>query len=438
MKQSPPLEHVPPRLLSLDSSLWGAARQYGTPLYVYDLETIEESIRHLREALPRGCSLLYSLKANPNPALVKNFVRLGVGLEVCSSGELKVALGAGAEPGSVIVAGPGKHHDLLSLSIQSCVGFVVLESAGELRRSCELAERERLGFKALLRINPGQSGGGLLNMGGATQFGMDEETAAEIINVRRDYERVEIAGLHGYLGTGILEARNVINNTTRLLESFAKLQHDADWACEVVNVGGGFGIPYFAVDRSLNVSELAAGLEASVGSYLKSFPGQKIFFESGRFLVGPSGVFLTSVLDVKTVRDHVYVIVDGGTNCFDLGSQYLGMRSLPVRILGHEQSATTKAATICGPLCTPTDRLAAEVMIPQVEVGDVIAFFQAGAYGFTAARSLFLSHTSAAEALLERGETRLIRERFTGGGTGVDNEERKTAPPDEGAVETLI
>jgi diaminopimelate decarboxylase len=397
-------------MLSLDECLLLAAEKFGTPLYAYDLQTIEEMFFRLRRAIPSSADLLYSIKANPNSEIVKNFVRLGAGLEVCSQGELSIALKSGVGPAQILVVGPGKSTQLLSLAVSSRVGFVVVESLREFAELTECAVQQKQQVSVGLRVNPGLPSGGQLSMSGATQFGMDVNTAKTILRRGCSGGLVNVTALHGYLGTGILDEQAIVRNTAAVLGLCAHLQSECNWKCDAVDLGGGFGIPYFEGDRQLDDEKLADGLNVTLEDYCRQFSNQRILFESGRFLVGSAGVFLSTVVDIKSVGEQAYVILDGGTNCIELGAQYFGMRPLPMRVLGKKGGAL-KEVSLFGPLCTPTDRLAAHVLLPEIEEGDVIAFYQAGAYGFTAAPVMFLSHPSALELLVADGQSHVIRQR---------------------------
>jgi len=412
MAKIAPNQHIPAGLTLTDEVLVQAASRFGTPLYVYDSALMEQRWNRLRGILPCNSVVFYSVKANPNVRIIGAFRKLGASCEVASLGELTAALAAGVPASDMIFVGPGKTQRELEFAVTHNIGAIVAESGCEVRRLLALSETHGCSVRVAVRVNPGR-GKGSISMGGATQFGMEAEAALGLLRESFGSTSLEIMGLHAYLGTGILTWQEVLENTQSILQMADHLQQDSGKELSFIDVGGGFGIPYFDREREPDWDGLVSPLAMIVDQYRLRHPYTKtLAFESGRFLIGPAGVFVTSVLDVKH-RGHIcFVILDGGINVFGGEDYYRGFRPPPVRVL-CEDGRTNEPITLCGPLCTPADRLAVDTLLPLPRIGELVAFYQAGAYRFTASPGLFLSHGFPCEVLAHEGQLSLIRERMT-------------------------
>ncbi len=412
MSKVPPNKHIPLGLRLSDHVLAEAARKFGTPLYVYDSSMMEQSWNRLRGILPDNVVIYYSVKANPNLNIIDIFQRLGAFFEVASAGELVAVKRIGVPPSHVSFVGPGKSQYELKYAVANDGIIIVAES----RREADDLEALSLMYgkktRIALRINPGR-GRGAIAMGGATQFGMEPEEAINLLTKVNDYAHLDFIGLHAYLGTGILDWKIVLKHTEMIFQVAEQLQRQSNLKFIFVDIGGGFGIPYYDGDEEPDWNALHVPLTKLIGEYLQAHPWtERIAVESGRFLIGPSGVFLTRVVDVKSSAGSWFVILDGGTNAFNYDNRYRGYRPTPIRVLGCEDTRV-QPVTLCGPLCTSADRLAADTLLPLPKIGDLVVFYQAGAYGLTASPGLFLSHGFPCEVLTQEGQLSLIRERFT-------------------------
>lgn len=412
MTKSPPNHHIPKELTISDQDLFEAVSRYGTPLYLYDAEAIIHRWKLLRSILPSQISIFYSVKANPNISVLGLFRELGALFEIASSGELAATQRAGVPGTDVIFVGPGKSRTELQEAIDARIGIVVAESQREVGDLNELSQIYGKATPIALRINPGR-GKGAVVMSGTTQFGIDLETALSILAKSNSYGYLDITGIHAYLGTGILDWRVVLDHTHLILHTADELQIKSGTKLRFVDVGGGLGIPYFDRDSEPSWQDLRTPLSSLLNDYIRQHPWTDIVgVESGRFLVGTSGIFITRVLDIKKINDTWFVILDGGTNVFGGDERYRGFRATPVRAVGYDDNTEVRPTMLCGPLCTSLDRLAADIFFPLVQVGDLVAFYQAGAYGLSASPGLFLSHGFPAEVLAQNGNLQLIRERF--------------------------
>lgn len=409
--RTPPNHLVPASPVFTDESLTDLAASFGTPLFVYDLDLLTEGGKRLRSYLPARSHLLYSIKANPTLGVVKRFVELDLGFEAASIGELHALTRAGGDWARAIFVGPGKRSNELSAAFAGGLGWLVIDSPTEYERCLAARPAGPVATRLAVRVNPGirQGGGGTLRMGGRTQFGMSESAAIDLI--RKSARAWPIEGIHGYLGAQILNAQSIVENTRILLDTAARIQEASGARFDFVDVGGGFGVPHYANDLDLDGDLLREGLEKVVSDYIGSHPWvQAVTFESGRFLTARAGVFLCRVIDCKTNGDEFYVVMDGGTNALGGRDTYAGARPMPLRVVSPSHGETV-AATFCGPLCTPMDRVAAQVLAPRPEPGGLVALFLAGAYAYSASPGLFLSHGYCAEVGVSRGTPRLIRPR---------------------------
>ncbi len=412
MAKNIPLDLIPQDLALTDKFILESADQFGTPLFIYDRQKLESNWKDLVHHLPEETKIYYSVKANPSLAIIQIFDKLGANFEVASIGELKSVLQVGVSPSRIIFLGPGKTAAELQYAIEKQIYAIVSESPREVYDIQTYSHDFGQNTRIALRINPGQ-GRGMLTMGGETQFGMDPITALSILQERHHLSNIEIIGIHGYLGTQVLDWTAIIEHSRRILEIADELQQKSGELFSFIDLGGGFGIPYHESDAPLNLQELGAGLFDLLADYVEKYPSiQNIVVESGRFLVGSSGVFVARVLDIKKSNQQNFVILDGGINAFGGFDRYVGSRPTPIRLLEKENSEE-KVLTLCGPLCTPLDRLAANILSPLPKNNSLIVFYLAGAYGYSASPGLFLSHGYPSEVLISQNESFLIRQRIS-------------------------
>lgn len=397
------VQHIDPQWESRVPVIEDLAHRFGTPCYVYDTEVLRSRIELLRGALPSGSQVFYSVKANPCPGVVSELRTMNCKFEAASLGELKTVRGIGVSSENLILLGPAKDEKTLSRALQLGVGIVVVESISEMERLRRIVHSEGVGpVKVAIRLNPG-SARGSLRMAGETQFGMSVEDAITSARRARELEGIEIMGFHGYLASELLSSSDVISNTRAVYESVLSVSRATGTTVRFLDVGGGFGIPYYSNHTEMELAPLWEGLSI-VAEEAKAEFGVELSFEAGRFISGPAGVLVTRVVDVKTNGGRRFVILDGGGNACGLFVGQAGGRCLPFQVI--RDGAITKGGeptTICGPLCTPMDRLASSVECAASE-GDLIVWYQTGAYGLSAGLSSFLSLPTPNEFLIRNGE----------------------------------
>jgi diaminopimelate decarboxylase len=394
------------------------AAQHGTPVFVYDRHVLDATWARLREAFPPSFSIAYSVKANPNAAILRQFVARGAPLEVASGGELARALAAGCSAEHVLFAGPGKTERELELALSRGIGEIHVESALEARRISAIARRQQTRARAALRVNPrAEVQGGAMRMGGKpAPFGVDEECIDEIIDFLVGDPWIEFRGLHLFTGTQILDPSVLVAQYRHGVELARRVATRLGRPLATLDFGGGLGVPYFAQERELDLDKLREELHG-LAVELEGDPrlaGTRLLIEPGRYLVAEAGLYVTRITDIKVSRGKTFYIVDGGMNHHLAASGNLGQvikRNFPLAVVSRLTEEPTQKVDVVGPLCTPLDTLARDADLARAEVGDLVGIFQSGAYGLTASPQGFLSHPSPAEVLVEDGRASLIRPR---------------------------
>lgn len=379
-----------------------------TPFYVYDRALLDRRIEALRAALPAGLGIHYAMKANPMPALVAHMLRRpgGVdGIDVASGGELKVALDAGADPRHVSFAGPGKSVAELRCAIAAGI-LINVESFREVHELARLQAETGYAARIAVRINPDfeLKSSGMKMGGGAKPFGVDAEQVPELLaEIGRSGLACE--GFHIFAGAQNLKAEAIVEAQRQSYELARTLAAHAPTPIRHLNLGGGFGIPYFPGESPLDLAPVATNLEALCRAARRDFPEAQLAIELGRYLVGEAGLYVARIVDRKVSRGQVFLVTDGGLHHHLAASGNFGQvirKNYPVAI-GTRMAAGTQAletVSIVGPLCTPLDLLADRLPLPRADVGDLVVVYQSGAYGLTASPRAFLGHPDCMEVLV--------------------------------------
>ncbi|SCL35013.1 diaminopimelate decarboxylase [Micromonospora nigra] len=389
--------------------------RFSTPLYVYDGATVTAQYRGLRERLHPAVEMFYSLKANPNVSVCALLHSLGARAEVSSLTELVTAQRAGVPADQIMFLGPGKSRDEITSCLKEEI-TLICESFGELALIDELAEGLGVTARVVLRVNPSFAvkGGGLTMGGKPRQFGIDETALLDAPDLAARHRHVRLAGFQAYMGTRFLSEDMVAENTTRILDLAERLAAHLRVPLEVVDVGGGLGVAYFAGERDLDVVALTDQLNPVFARFHERHPDTRLVMELGRYLVGHSGTYAVRVRYVKESMGERFAVADGGTNhhMAAVGIGSFVKRNFPMRLLNRDSAAEPVKWNVTGPLCTPNDTIGKAVELPaDLRPGDVVGVERSGAYGPTASPVHFLSHGYPAEVLVHDGEPRLIRTR---------------------------
>jgi diaminopimelate decarboxylase len=380
--------------------------RYPTPFYLYSASAIRDRYRTLSGCFP-GFDLFYSLKANPNLAVCRELLALGAGADVSSMGELKAALKVGFAPGDIAFVGPGKTETEIEHAVKAGIYAIAAESQQELREIDGLAARLGRPIDVLLRINTLEEPvAPEMMVGGPGKFGFDEETVVEEVR-GIGLRKARVIGIHVYSASQVLDSGFLATHLEYVRELAERLAREIGFELECVDFGGGFGVPYRENDTELDLEPVSNAARSVREALERSSPGCRLIFEVGRFLVAEAGVFVTRVLRVKQSRGKHFVITDGGMNHFTR-PVLIGINQ-PVRLLNKLSSARETQCSIGGPVCTPLDIIARDVMLPSPERGDTVGVFCAGAYGYTMSMINFMSLGWPAELLADGGSVRVIR-----------------------------
>ena len=381
-----------------------AERVGETPFFAYDRGLLTRRVAKLRAALPSGIDLSYAVKANPMPAVAHHLDGLVDSFDVASALELRTALNTTMPPSRVSFAGPGKTPAELSQAVAAGV-TVEMESATEARRLVEIGQRLGIRPRVAVRVNPDFEikGSGMRMGGGSQQFGLDAEQVPALLKELIGAE-VDILGFHVFAGSQNLRAEMLVEAQRKTVDLVLRLAEAAPSPVRYLNLGGGFGIPYFEKDTPLDLTAIGANLAELLEKKIRvQFPEARVVVELGRYIVGECGVYVTRIVDRKESRGRTFLVVDGGLHHQLAASGNFGQvirRNYPVAIGNRMQEEASETVTVVGRLCTPLDVLGDRVTLPPADVGDLVVVFQAGAYGFTASPTAFLSHPEPAEVLL--------------------------------------
>lgn len=380
-----------------------AQRVGQTPFYAYDRQAITKRVCDLRKNMPAELKIHYAMKANPMPALVQHMATLVDGFDLASAGEMKVALDTPMSAQNISFAGPGKRPTELSQAIAAGVTINV-ESFHELETIAQQCQISGLNAKVAIRINPAfeLKASGMKMGGGAKQFGIDEEQVLSVLQ-RIKAIGVDFQGFHIYSGSQNLKAESIIEAQQKSLQLAVRLADACPSPIRKLNIGGGFGIPYFPGDAPLAIDQVGEALAKELISTKQALPEAEVIVELGRYLVGEAGVYITRVVDKKVSRGQTFLVVDGGLHHHLAASGNFGQvirKNYPVAIGNKLDESELETVNIVGPLCTPLDILADKVTLPKAEIGDYVVLYQSGAYGLTASPTSFLGQPRAEEVLV--------------------------------------
>ncbi|MGQ5523157.1 pyridoxal-dependent decarboxylase, exosortase A system-associated [Chitinimonas sp. PSY-7] len=380
-----------------------AARVGRTPFYAYDRSLLDQRVAQLRAALPKSIKLHYAMKANPMPALVCHMAGLVDGIDVASGGELRVALDSGANPADISFAGPGKNR--LELAQAVAAGILInIESFREVAILADISKTSGYPARVAVRVNPDfeLKHSGMKMGGGPKQFGVDAEQVPDLL-AEIGKAGLAFEGFHLFSGSQSLKPDAIVDAQG---QSYALALHLAEHApapVRFLNLGGGFGIPYFPGEQRLVLSSIGSNLAGLAERARRELPEAELVIELGRYLVGEAGVYVAEVIDRKISRGQVYLVTNGGLHHHLSASGNFGQvlrKNYPVAIGNRMGEALESGVSVVGPLCTPLDLLADKMDLAKADVGDLVVIFQSGAYGLSASPQAFLGHEAPVEVLI--------------------------------------
>ena len=370
--------------------------------YVYDLDTVVAQVQAVRAALTGRCELYYAVKANSHAEVLSTLATQVDGFEVASMGEMRKAVAAGAA--RLVFGGPAKTDAQIAGALQAGVHLLNVESVHELRRTGMIGAELGVRVPVALRINRRDGGlpGRLRMAGAATQFGIDEALLPETIQLCRCLPGVTLRGFHLHATSNNVDAQAHATFVTDTVAWCAQQAARHRINLEVIDVGGGIGMPYTGGD-GFDLAAFSKGLAAAIG---RLPGGVRLIFELGRFLVAEAGWYAAEVVDLKCTHGRYFAVLRGGTHHFRLPAAWA--YSHPFAVLPVERwrypfsrpEVHAQCIDVVGELCTPRDVLARQVWVDRIRVGDVAVFPLAGAYGWEISHHDFLSHPHPAQLVV--------------------------------------
>jgi diaminopimelate decarboxylase len=383
------------------------ARVHGTPLYVYSASTIAARYRAVDAAFgDYPHAIHYALKANSTLALVRLLRSLGSRVDANSGGEIDVALRAGFIPPEIVFTGVAKTDAELAQAVELGVRTINAESEGELERLDAIARERQTRAKVAIRVNPdidARSHPHISTGLKTNKFGVSIDEARDLVHRMRGRSGLEIVGLHTHVGSQIMDLEPLRRAAAAVAALARELIADGI-SIEHLDLGGGLGISYDGTPAP-TAEAYAAAILGSVRD-----TGLSIVLEPGRHIVGPAGVLVTRVVDVKPQPGgKQFVILDAGMTELIRPMLYNAYHRIEPVELRNDQEIVSD---VVGPLCESSDTLGKDRRFPQPKVGDLFAVLDAGAYGSVMA-SNYNRRTLPAEVLVQDGRSCVIRRRQT-------------------------
>lgn len=395
--------------------------EWGSPLYIYDAAVLRARVTALRAALPDAAEVAFACKANGSPVVLRTLARSGLGVDVASGGELRSALRAGFEAARVVFTGPGKTDAELAEALDAGVGVLTVESLEELDVVIGLSGLARPGQGLMLRLATEGEAEGLpiISAPGNVKFGLTDTEAAEAVGRLRSAGVLApegpfvLRGCHAFGASNVRDASELVRGAAELAGRAERIAARHGVVIELLDMGGGLGIPYADEEEPLDIAGLGAGLTAEIRSWAErpALRGTRLLLEPGRWLTGPAGAYICRVTRTKARGGRVVAISDGGIHHL-LRPRLVGQDHRVVPVGQAAGRARDAKVDLVGPLCTGLDILASAVPAPHPRAGDLYAVLDAGAYGYSESMPLFLTHPIPAEIVVDGGEVTSSRERI--------------------------
>lgn len=376
--------------------------RFNAPFFFYDLDYLKSHLTEMAEILDPDIKLWYACKANPMSAILKVLRNLGFGIDVASSGELHQALNTGIEGQNILATGPGKSKNYLRHLVKNEVQTIVLESINQAYWLNEIAIEEKITIDCLLRVQlDWDEGKSVLGGDEITPFGISADDWAHLDFAKCDH--LNIRGFHVFQWGNILDLNQLEKIWTKIIVDMGILSTQLNINLEILDLGGGLGIPYNFEQTSIkfkDVHDILVKLK-------KQFNLSKIWMELGRYTVGECGYYFAKIIDKKIARGRNILVCEGGIN--HIARVALTGQPFPSTAYTKTQSEVTKDYYIHGPLCTALDALGCSKLPEDINIGDWLVFHKAGAYGFTESMPFFLCHKLAGEVIYYDGDLMIPR-----------------------------
>lgn len=379
--------------------------EYPGPAFIYSKDVISFQYERLSKSLPYIFKIFYAQKSNPNPEILKYINSLGAGCDTASEGEIKSALSAGFLPDSIMLTGPAKTESELKLAIEKNLLTINAESLQELELIEKLSAEFGKKQDVLIRINPRFEAGEtnrIIGGMGISKFGIDIDFIPQIFERIMKFKYISVKGIHIFNSSQILDAERILLNIKDVIDTAKKLSSEYKINFELIDAGGGLGIPYLPDEKFLDIEKLGIKLDTliSSGGYKEFLSGMTVILEPGRYLTGLAGIYLTKVLYTKESCGKKIALIDGGIHHL-IRPVLIGQKHTILNLTGIlEDRKNTAEYMVAGPLCTSLDRFDESAVLTEIKQGDILAVLNAGAYGYTESMPMFLSHKRAKEIFI--------------------------------------
>lgn len=395
------------------------ANKYGTPLYVFDEATIRSITTSYKDAFKDfpNMNMMFASKAFMTKAMCKIMQQEGFGLDLCSAGEIYTAFTSGFNMNKTLFNGNNKSYDELNYALQCGVGTISVDNFLELALLDSCAKANNKTVRILLRITPGiechtheyiQTGH--LD----SKFGFDLTQLDEAVELIKDeYQNLNLVGLHAHIGSQIFEKQVYFDEVDVIFKELQRIKEKFGIELKEINLGGGLGIKYTEEDAPVSIYEIAEVIVNSVKEHAEKYGinNPVLFIEPGRSVVGTSGVTLyTAGSSKKVPNGRTYRAVDGGMA--DNARPSLYQAKYTVDIANKPNEEKNQKVTIAGRFCESGDILAKDVMLPEIEEGDVVCFYTTGAYGYSMSGN-YNRVLKPAAVLVNNGKSDIIINRQT-------------------------
>lgn len=395
------------------------ANEYGTPLYIFDEATIRSITQSYKDAFKKypNMRMMFASKAFMTKAICKIMEQEGFGLDLCSGGEIYTAKSAGFDMSKTMFNGNNKSYDEIEMAVSNGIGTVSVDNFFELALLNSVAEANNKQVRILLRITPGiechtheyiQTGH--LD----SKFGFDLTQVDEAISqIKEEYKNLNLVGLHAHIGSQIFEKQVYFDEVGVIFKEMKRIKDTHGITLTEVNLGGGLGIKYTQDDKPISIYEIAETIINSIEMNSKKYEIEEpfVFIEPGRSIVGTAGVTIYTAGSSKQVPNgRRYQAVDGGMSDNARPSLYQAIYTVDVANKPNEEEKET--VTIAGKHCESGDILAKDITLPIIEEGDVICFYNTGAYGYSMS-SNYNRVLKPAAVLVNNGKSDIIINRQT-------------------------
>lgn len=370
--------------------------------YIYDGKAIGERAELMKAAFP-GVEFLYSVKCNPFPEVVRTLANHDFGMDAASIREVELAIRAGIPGGNIFYSAPGKTTSAIRKALRR--SMIIADSLSEITRISQVVRAEPL--ETGIRVNPDFSMDG--DEGMPSKFGIDEK---EVLHFLKDDvpENLRITGLHVHLKSQVLDEEKLLHYYDKLLDmasKFAPYMRNFSF----LNLGSGIGIPY-GEENPIDIRSLGQKLAGKISLFHEKFPETRLLIETGRYVTGPAGIYVTKVVDRKVSHGKTFLILAdtlngflrpsmgeivrkyGGENAPGSEPLFTKTHAFPIQTL---KNGDLETVTLAGSLCTASDMAAEDISLPHLEIGDPVIFENAGAYGATLSPFAFSSKEKPAE-----------------------------------------